>query len=214
MIQTIPKVAGTRFTVALPLAICLSVATTSPAQRAAKLPGHAVSVDALLIAPNEADKARIFMALRHQLTAADALRIIQNERTDSIAALAVGTGLERLDLAPREGAQLLFTFAQRPGLSGLAATLGAVSGQAGPIAGELAAVETRGKGLSPRLLAAEVLATYALDRGASCVRRVGQQFRFSGPRPTRPGAARRNANVGRQRRRRSPTSGGLRWTSC
>ncbi len=161
MIQATSNVAGTSFTVALPLAICLSVATTSQAQRAAKLPGHAVSVDALLIAPNEADKVRIFMALRHQLTAADVLRIIQNERTDSIAALAVGTGLERLDLAPREGAHLLFTFAQRPGLSGLAATLGAISGQAGPIAGELAAVETRGKGLSPRLLAAEILATYA-----------------------------------------------------
>ncbi|MCY2990600.1 MAG: hypothetical protein NTY19_22385, partial [Planctomycetota bacterium] len=145
--------------------LVISAGWLSPAQaqRAAKLggPRGAASVQGLLLAPTEDDKSRIFIQLRHQLTPSDVLTIVQNERSESIAALAVGVYLEKLTVQPREAAQILYALAQHPGLSGLAATLGAASGHAGPIADELAAVDSRVKMASPRALAAELLATYA-----------------------------------------------------
>lgn len=134
-----------------------------PAQRAVKLggPRGAASVQGLLLAASEDDKSRIFIQLRHSLTPSDVLAIVQNERSPSIAALAVGVYLEKSNVQPREAAQILFQLAQHPGQHGLAATLGAISGHAGPIAGELATVDTRGRTAGPRLLAADMLATYA-----------------------------------------------------
>ena len=59
------------------------------------------SVQGLLLAPTEDDKSRIFIQLRHQLTPGDVLTIVQHERSESIAALAVGVYLEQLTVQPR-----------------------------------------------------------------------------------------------------------------
>ena len=119
------------------------------------------SLQALFAARTEAAKATALIKLRKSITPDLALAIVQNEPSPWIAAMGVGMYLEGGQVDPQAAAVILHTFAQRPGMIGLAATFGATSGSAGPIAEELIRSDVRGKSADPKLLAATILATSA-----------------------------------------------------
>lgn len=154
---------GWKLVVILLIAACLvASAPAAPKPGGKKGAGkRPPSLRALFAARTEAAKATALIKLRKSITPDLALAIVQNEPSPWIAGMAVGMYLEAGQVDPQAAAVILNTFAQRPGMTGLAATFGATSGQPGPIAEELIRSNARGKSAHPKLLAATILATAA-----------------------------------------------------
>ena len=163
--------------VALLLAALVCPSPPAHARKANKLEA---TVEALMAANSEDDKAHILMRMRNNLAAPDLLKLVGSESSFAIDAMAVGCYLEGSRANSAEAAEILWLLAQRMNSCGQAATLGATSGKAVAIAETLTSMPSRPKAASPSRLAAEMLATYATICEEGIVAKGGRRARRRG----------------------------------